>query len=124
GIPTRRSTSQLEEASCHNGIFPNKFAVYPDLLEKAGYVVGLTGKGWGPGDYKSTGWPRNPAGSGFDQFKQQVPATGISPADYPKNFEAFLAQREKGKPFCFWMGFHEPHRGYELDSGTRLGKRL
>jgi arylsulfatase A-like enzyme len=53
-----------------------------------------------------------------------VPASGISALDYSKNFEAFLQQKPKDKPFCFWMGFHEPHRGYELNSGLRLGKKL
>src|SRR5881628_2303260 len=48
-ILTGRNTWQLEEAVCHGGLFPAKFAVYPDLLEKSGYTVGLTGKGWGPG---------------------------------------------------------------------------
>lgn len=123
-ILTGRSTWQLEEASCHNGLFPSKFAVYPDLLEAAGYTVGLTGKGWGPGDYKSTGFKRNPAGPSFDEAKNKPPTSGIGPLDYAANFEAFLAQRPKDKPFCFWMGFHEPHRPYELHSGTRLGKKL
>src|SRR3954454_1021110 len=72
-ILTGRNTWQLEEASCHNGIFPRKFAVYPDLLERAGYAVGLTGKGWGPGDFKSTGFPRNPAGPSFDQHTTKPP---------------------------------------------------
>lgn len=124
-ILTGRNTWQLEEASCHNGLFPSKFAVYPDLLEAAGYTVGLTGKGWGPGDFKSTGWKRNPAGPSFDSKKMaEVPASGISKTDYVANFEDFLKQRPAGKPFCFWMGFHEPHRAYELNSGVRLGKKL
>lgn len=123
-ILTGRNTWQLEEAMCHNGIFPSKFAVYPDLLEKAGYTIGLTGKGWGPGDFKIDGRTRNPAGPGFDQLKQEVPASGIGKNDYPGNFEAFLKQRPADKPFCFWMGFVEPHRGYELGSGVRLGKKL
>ena len=123
-ILTGRNTWQLEEASCHNGLFPAKYVVYPDLLEKAGYTVGLTGKGWGPGDYKSTGWKRNPAGPSFDKLTQEVPASGIGKLDYPGNFEGFLKQRPADKPFCFWMGFHEPHRGYELGSGVRLGKKL
>src|SRR3954463_1641040 len=62
-ILTGRNSWQLKEAVNHYSIFPNEFAVYPDLLEKAGYVVGMTGKGWGPGDYQSTGWPHNPAGA-------------------------------------------------------------
>jgi len=123
-ILTGRNSWQLEEASCHNGLFPSKFAVYPDLLEQAGYVVGLTGKGWGPGDFKSTGFKRNPAGPSFDEHKTKPPASGIGQLDYAKNFETFLKQRPAGRPFCFWMGFQEPHRAYELNSGVRNGKRL
>jgi arylsulfatase A-like enzyme len=123
-ILTGRNTWQLEEAACHNGIFPSKFAVYPDMLESAGYAVGLTGKGWGPGDYQSTGFKRNPAGPSFDSIKTTPPASGIGRIDYARNFEAFLRHRPKGKPFCFWMGFTEPHRTYELNSGARLGKKL
>lgn len=121
---TGRNTWQLEEAVCHYGLFPSKFAVYPYLLEKVGYSVGLTGKGWGPGDFKSTGFKRNPAGPSFDQHKTDPPASGIGRNDYARNFEAFLKQRPEGKPFCFWMGFTEPHRPYERNSGVRLGKKL
>lgn len=123
-ILTGRNTWQLEEASCHNGLFPSKFAVYPDLLEEAGYVVGLTGKGWGPGDFRTTGFKRNPAGPSFDQQKLAVPASGINRNDYAGNLAVFLKQRPPDRPFCFWMGFHEPHRPYERGSGVRLGKRL
>jgi len=121
-ILTGRNTWQLKEAVNHFSIFPNEFAVYPDLLEKAGYWVGMTGKGWGPGDFKSTGWPHNPAGKEFQKRTLKPPYNGISRCDYAGNFEDFLAQRPKGAPFCFWMGTHEPHRGYELDSGVRAGR--
>src|SRR5690554_4092077 len=40
---------RLEEAANLWGSFPNKFKVYTDLLEEAGYLVGHEGKGWGPG---------------------------------------------------------------------------
>src|SRR5262249_4634621 len=108
----------------HYGLFPSKFAVYPDLLEQSGYAVGLTGKGWGPGDFHSTGFKRNPAGPGYERHKLAVPASGISRGDYAANFADFLKQRPAGRPFCFWMGFREPHRPYERGSGVRLGKRL
>ncbi|HEY5314775.1 MAG TPA: sulfatase-like hydrolase/transferase, partial [Pirellulales bacterium] len=91
-ILTGRNTWQLEEASCHNGIFPAKFAVYPDLLERAGYVVGVTGKGWGPGDFAAGGFSRNPAGPSFDQFKLKPPTKAMGKTDYVRNFEAFLQQ--------------------------------
>ncbi len=108
---------------CHFGVFPSKFAVYPDLMERAGHAVGLTGKGWGPGDWKSTGFPRNPAGPEFQRRRLVPPVSGIGTCDYVANFEDFLGTRKPGQPFCFWMGFTEPHRGYELDSGIRAGKK-
>lgn len=123
-ILTGRNTWQLEEAACHFGIFPAKFAVYPDLLEQSGYTVGLTGKGWGPGDFKVTGFTRNPAGPSFDQKTHQPPTSKISRNDYSANFADFLGSRPEGKPFCFWMGFFEPHLPYEEHSGERAGKSL
>jgi N-sulfoglucosamine sulfohydrolase len=124
-ILTGRNTWQLKEAVSHNGLFPAGFEVYPDLLEKAGYFIGLTGKGWGPGDFRTAAQrTRNPAGPAFDKLTQDVPASGISRLDYAGNFAEFLKKRPKDKPFCFWMGFHEPHRAYEYGSGARLGKNL
>jgi N-sulfoglucosamine sulfohydrolase len=123
-ILTGRNTWQLKEAVSHGGLFPAGFEVYPDLLEKSGYTVGLTGKGWGPGNFKETGRTRNPAGPSFDKLTQDVPASGIGKLDYPGNFGEFLKQRDKSKPFCFWMGFAEPHRAYELGSGLKAGKKL
>lgn len=124
-ILTGRNTWQLREAVSHGGYFPAGFEVYPDLLEQAGYYVGLTGKGWGPGDFNTLAKrTRNPAGPKFDTKRQKPPASGIGSNDYPANFEAFLQQRPVGQPFCFWMGFNEPHRGYERGSGLRLGKSV
>jgi N-sulfoglucosamine sulfohydrolase len=124
-ILTGRDTWQLKEAVSHGGQFPAGFEVYPDILERAGYAVGLTGKGWGPGDFQTLAQrTRNPAGPSFDEFMQEPVANGISHNDYARNFEAFLQQRDRSKPFCFWMGLHEPHRPYEWNSGVRLGKSL
>ncbi len=124
-ILTGRNTWQLREAVSHNGYFPAGFEVYPDLLERAGYFVGLTGKGWGPGDHKTLAKrERNPSGPTFEEHTTAPPASGINRKDYAKNFETFLQRRPKEQPFCFWMGFHEPHRAYERDSGVRLGKNL
>jgi len=123
-ILTGRNTWQLKEAINHYSIFPNEFPVYPGLLEKAGYFVGCTGKGWGPGDYKSTGFEHNPAGREFHKYTLSPPASGISPKDYGRNFDYFLEQKPKDKSFCFWLGGHEPHRDYEPGSGLRAGKKL
>jgi len=77
---------RLEAGASLWGYLPNKFAVYPDLLEAAGYAVGYCGKGWSPGDYKVGGWTRNPAGPQF------------------KDFEEFLKSVPPEHPFCFWLG--------------------
>ncbi len=120
---TGRYIWQIEEAGTHGSIFPNKFSVFPDLLEGAGYHVGFTGKGWSPGDWKRGGWKRNPAGNEYSRKKlREVPAKGIKRLDYAGNFDDFLGDRPEGTPFCFWFGASEPHRGYELGSGRRAGK--
>lgn len=121
---TGRNTWQLEEAMCHFGVFPAKWPVYPDLLEQAGYLVGYTGKGWGPGDFKAGGFNRNPAGPAYNSHKMKSPHQGISGIDYAGNFAEFLESRRPDQPFCFWFGGQEPHRGYEEGVGLRSGKSL
>jgi uncharacterized sulfatase len=121
---TGRHTWQLEEAGTHASSFPSKYAVYPELLEAAGYHVGLTGKGWGPGNFKTSGRMRNPAGPSYDSVQIREPVDGFKGNDYAGNFEQFLKKRPEGKPFCFWYGGKEPHRGYDKGSGMRAGKRL
>lgn len=120
---TGRNSWQTEEAACHFGVFPNKWAVYPDVLEQAGYHVGFTGKGWGPGDFRAGGFKRNPAGPNYSQLKLQPPHRSMGNVDYAANFAAFLKQRQPGQPFCFWLGTTEPHLGYEDGIGVRAGKK-
>jgi uncharacterized sulfatase len=124
GLLTGRFPWQIEEAGTHASLFPKKFEVYPDLLERNGYFIGLTGKGAGPCNFKDAGWPRNPAGPGFDQRRAEVRSKGVNANDYAANFADFLDARPKDKPFCFWYGCHEPHRGYDKGSGLKSGKRL
>lgn len=77
-----------------NGPLGAGFPVYPDLLEQAGYAVGFTGKGWGPGSVEGTGRTRNPAGPSC------------------RNFGAFVKDLPAEQPFCFWMGSNLPHRPF------------
>jgi len=102
-ILTGQMFYRLEEGGNLWSTLPKKFQVYPDLLEAAGYHVGLMRKGWGPGDFKSPGWPRNPAGPIY------------------KSFEAFHASIPDGKPFCFWFGSNDPHRAYEQGAAAAAG---
>lgn len=117
-ILTGRNIWQLEEAGTHSSHFPLKFPVFTQVLEDAGYRAGYTGKGWGPGNWKDAGWERNPAGKEYNAARlTTVPTSGINKTDYVGNFDAFLRERETGKPFFFWFGAHEPHRDYEYGSG-------
>lgn len=115
---------QIEEAGTHASSFPSKYKTYVDILEENGYSVGFTGKGWGPGDWKASGRTRNPAGPAFNALSSDVPFTGISKIDYAANFKAFLDSKPEDKPFCFWLGPNEPHRGYEKDSWQKAGHDL
>ncbi|MBM3760103.1 MAG: DUF229 domain-containing protein [Acidobacteria bacterium] len=123
-ILTGRNSWQTKEAVSHYSIFPNDFPVYPSILADAGYHVGLTGKGWGPGDFKVTGWKQNPAGPSYNSKTYTPPNRGMANNDYAANFADFLTKRKQGTPFCFWLGSMEPHRVYEEGSGVRAGKRL
>jgi uncharacterized sulfatase len=122
---TGRYPWMIEHAGTHASEFPAKYKVYPDILEKAGYFVGYTGKGWGPGNWKISGRTRNPAGENYSQIKatEKLPR-GIRNTDYAANFAAFLKDRPKGKPFCFWYGASEPHRPFEKGIGLARGKKL
>jgi N-sulfoglucosamine sulfohydrolase len=97
---------RLEEGCDLWSTLPAKFAVYPDMLEKAGYHIGFTRKGWGPGYDEPGGRTRNPAGPSF------------------KDFGKFLEARPSDAPFCFWFGSHDPHRAYKWRSGVESGMKL
>jgi arylsulfatase A-like enzyme len=99
---TGQAVHRLEEGGNLHSFLPAAHPVYPDLLERAGYSVGFTGKGWGPGRFEAGGRARNPAG----------------PAH--KSLEEFLKQRPTGAPFCFWHGSQDPHRPYEAGTGAGL----
>ncbi len=86
---TGLDSHRLGEAASLYGRLDPSIPTYTALLEKAGYFVGYTGKGWAPGTPANPG--RNPAGKVFPSF------------------EAFLAARPAGAPFCFWFGSHDPH---------------
>src|SRR5262245_37308360 len=120
---TGQHSWRLREAGTHASSFPKDLAVYPDLLEKAGYFVGVCGKAWGPGNATISGWSRNPAGPGFN-VRLKNSAAGIGNVDYAASFESFLKKRPQGQPFCFWYGCTEPHRAYDKGSGLKSGKKL
>src|SRR5689334_16535989 len=54
-ILTGRAVHSLAEGANLHSILPKQFQVYPNALEKSGYAVGYSGKGWAPGDFKAGG---------------------------------------------------------------------
>lgn len=75
--------------------------LFTDLLSEAGYHVGYTRKGWGPGQHP--GRKLNPCGRKYDDF------------------DAFLEERPEGAPFFFWFGSTDPHRGYNRELTEEMG---
>ena len=125
-ILTGRNSWQLKEAGNHAGFFPLEFKTYTEALEKKGYFVGMTGKGWAPGiALDATGKRRPLTGRVFAKRTAPPPTTGIDSNDYAANFRDFLDATSPDGPWCFWFGCREPHREYEYGSGrTKGGKQL
>lgn len=121
-IVTGRNPWQLKAAANHVCYFPSEFKTYAEALTEHGYFVGMTQKGWGPGNATdATGKRRQMVGQPFGKRKLIPPTPDISNNDYAGNFEDFLDAVPKDKPWCFWYGSVEPHRGYEYGSGVAKG---
>ena len=124
-ILTGRYSWQLEEAGNHFCEFPPHFGSYVERLAADGYFAGYTGKGWGPGRANDVnGKKRAITGRAYSKHRAEPATKKISRNDYAKNFASFLSDVPDNKPWVFWYGTTEPHRGYEFKSGVRLGKKL
>lgn len=124
-ILTGRNGFELEEGATLWGYLPAKFPTYTGLLAEQGYRVGATGKGWAPGFLVDR--DVNPAGQPYNRirvkpFGDRFETLAMSDIDYAANFEAFLDSTEADRPFAFWMGTYEPHRGYTPGVAAARGK--
>ena len=121
-----RNTWQNKEAANHICYFPVEFKGWAESLTEHGWNVGHTLKGWGPGVAKdSSGKPRLMTGTPFNRHKAKPPTPEMSNNEYAANFDDFLKTTSSEKPWCFWYGAIEPHRGYEFGSGVaKGGKKL
>ena len=124
-ILTGRNGFELEEGATLWGYLPAKFPTYTGLLAEQGYRVGATGKGWAPGFLIDR--DVNPAGQPYNRirvkpFGDRFESLAMSDIDYAANFEAFLDSTEADRPFVFWMGTYEPHRGYTPGVAAARGK--
>ena len=123
---TGRNSWQLKEAANHIPFFPAEYKTFAETLGDHGYFVGHTGKGWGPGIANDAqGQPRQMTGRAFNEHKTEPPTRAISNNDYAANFGDFLQAAPEDRPWCFWYGALEPHRGYQFGSGVaQAGKEL
>lgn len=80
---------------------------FPHLLADVGYETGRWRKSWGPGKLLGKWADRHPAGP-----------------EFKGGFGEFLAQRDPGQPFFFWLGASDPHRGYDPGTGVGSGMNL
>ena len=109
---------------------------YPLLLRAAGYHIGKTYKVWSPGTpvdapYGGTEFAYEQTGRRFNRFSQNVTkmvvegmtveaAKQVLYDEVRGNFEAFLADRKPGQPFCYWFGPTNTHRKWTKGSGKAL----
>ena len=109
---------------------------YPLLLRDSGYHIGKSYKVWSPGTpadapYGGQRHAYEKAGRDFNNFSEnatKLVRQGLTfeaarekiLAQVRGNFEAFLADRQSGQPFCYWFGPTLTHRAYEKGSGKAL----
>ncbi|MCA1803060.1 MAG: sulfatase [Rhodothermaceae bacterium] len=119
-ILTGQEMWRLEEGGLLFGALPDKFPVFPKLLEESGYSIGYTGKGYQPANHDLQDHWREPIGRAYNDIQHETP-DHISSIDYAANFGAFLESQDADKPFFFWYGAREPHLAYEMGVGKRHG---
>ncbi len=120
GFLTGQHHWMIGAAGTHGSSFPAHYETFVDVLERDGYKVGFTGKGWGPGSWYMGGRTKNPAGVEYNKASlKRKAAKGISKIDYAQNFNLFMDERKANEPFYFWFGSKEPHLKYEEGPRTK-----
>lgn len=123
-------------AILQGAVWDSSIPAYPLLLKEAGYHIGKSYKVWSPGTpadapYGGQQHAYEKAGRRFNQFSQTVTklAADGMPVEAAKqvlydeargNFQAFLADRRSGQPFCYWFGPTNTHRKWIKGSGKAL----
>lgn len=109
---------------------------YALLLRDSGYHLGETWKVWGPGSpndapYGAGQHAYEKAGGKFNNFSENVTemvaqgraldaAKTVLLDEVRANFDAMLADRKAGQPFCYWFGPTNVHRKWIKGSGKKL----
>jgi uncharacterized sulfatase len=119
-ILTGKNIWELEEGGLLLGGLNKKFITFSQLLEQNGYNTGYTGKGYSPANLSDEPYHKQPLAPAYDRCTMESPEA-ISNIDYSANFKMFLDERDETKPFFFWYGGSEPHRGYKNGIGAESG---
>lgn len=114
----------------------SKIPAYPLLLKESGYHIGKMFKVWSPGfpadaPYGEQAHAYEKAGRRVNDFSENVTkmvaeGKAVDAAkqelynEVSANFDAFIADRKEGQPFCFWYGPTNVHRKWVKGSGTAL----
>jgi len=123
-VLTGRNFWELKQGAYIQAWLPREFPVLTEALEHAGYLVGRTGKGWGPGVHPEGAHGPEMAGRAYETCKVPKPTPGVAATDYAANFKRFLEKRERGQPFFFWAGTQEPHEPWDGNNYHRLEREF
>ncbi len=118
-----RHIYDLKEGGLLFGGIPKEMDLFTVLLEKNGYSVAYTGKGYGPGNMNDDQYWKEAEILGTEYWEEdmEVPIE-IMELDYASSFKVFLEENnESDKPFFFWYGGLEPHRPYYEGIGAQHG---
>ncbi|MCO6455157.1 MAG: sulfatase [Pirellulaceae bacterium] len=123
-------------AILQGAVWNAELPAWPLLLNDSGYALGKSWKVWSPGvpadaPFGGQKFAFQSAGSRINGFSQNATqlvqnggtfeqARGELLDEVRANFQAFLDQREKGKPFCYWFGPTNVHRRWVQGSGRAL----
>jgi arylsulfatase A-like enzyme len=124
-------------AILQGAVWDSSIPSYPLLLRDAGYHIGKTYKVWSPGvpvdaPYGGQEYAYEKSGSDFrafyDKHVMEKVKGGLTVEAAKENilgqirgnFDAFLADRKPGQPFCYWFGPSLTHRPFVKGSGKAL----
>jgi len=124
-------------AILQGAVWDESIPSYPLLLRDTGYHIGKTYKVWSPGTpadapYGGQLYAYEKSGSDFrlqyDKHVMDKMSHGMSLIAAKQNilnqirgnFDAFLADRKPGQPFCYWFGPSLTHRPFVKGSGKAL----
>ena len=124
-ILTGRNTWQLKEADQSLQHLPQRVRRLSRAAREGRLLRRPDRQGLGAGRFQVHRVRRTIPPDRASTRHRQAAATGdLAATTTPATSRTSCQQKPTDKPFCFWLGGHEPHRAYEPGSGIRAGKKL